>query len=124
MIRRPPRSTRTDTLFPYTTLFRSDQPWHSKSKPRSKPKIHRLLAGQPMAIMRPVANVISPEKASQPQPCCPRLLNQTHKRKAPAPISLAPNKSVSREAQAKGSTIAQTPENGNEKCRTRGGQTV
>src|SRR3546814_18837099 len=26
MIRRPPRSTRTDTLFPYTTLFRSDVP--------------------------------------------------------------------------------------------------
>src|SRR3546814_705156 len=26
MIRRPPRSTRTDTLFPYTTLFRSIQP--------------------------------------------------------------------------------------------------
>src|SRR3546814_1524052 len=31
MIRRPPRSTRTDTLFPYTTLFRArvgdDDPW-------------------------------------------------------------------------------------------------
>src|SRR3546814_15064510 len=26
MIRRPPRSTRTDTLFPYTTLFRSLMP--------------------------------------------------------------------------------------------------
>src|SRR3546814_16700861 len=26
MIRRPPRSTRTDTLFPYTTLFRSPKP--------------------------------------------------------------------------------------------------
>src|SRR3546814_12226129 len=26
MIRRPPRSTRTDTLFPYTTLFRSVPP--------------------------------------------------------------------------------------------------
>src|SRR3546814_13326335 len=26
MIRRPPRSTRTDTLFPYTTLFRSSPP--------------------------------------------------------------------------------------------------
>src|SRR3546814_6560604 len=26
MIRRPPRSTRTDTLFPYTTLFRSNIP--------------------------------------------------------------------------------------------------
>src|SRR3546814_9920810 len=25
MLRRPPRSTRTDTLFPYTTLFRSSQ---------------------------------------------------------------------------------------------------
>src|SRR3546814_12317194 len=29
MIRRPPRSTRTDTLFPYTTLFRS--PRHGDS---------------------------------------------------------------------------------------------
>src|SRR3546814_1304626 len=29
MIRRPPRSTRTDTLFPYTTLFRS--PRHRRS---------------------------------------------------------------------------------------------
>src|SRR3546814_7521735 len=28
MIRRPPRSTRTDTLFPYTTLFRSS--WEKK----------------------------------------------------------------------------------------------
>src|SRR3546814_8207802 len=27
MIRRPPRSTRTDTLFPYTTLFRSCACW-------------------------------------------------------------------------------------------------
>src|SRR3546814_4416535 len=33
MIRRPPRSTRTDTLFPYTTLFRSDagQPFSIQS---------------------------------------------------------------------------------------------
>src|SRR3546814_9833556 len=31
MIRRPPRSTRTDTLFPYTTLFRSaDSPEHPR----------------------------------------------------------------------------------------------
>src|SRR3546814_11778191 len=27
MVRRPPRSTRTDTLFPYTTLFRSIAGW-------------------------------------------------------------------------------------------------
>src|SRR3546814_6475340 len=31
MIRRPPRSTRTDTLFPYTTLFRSVNSWTEKS---------------------------------------------------------------------------------------------
>src|SRR3546814_7046927 len=31
MIRRPPRSTRTDTLFPYTTLFRSHLPWRLRS---------------------------------------------------------------------------------------------
>src|SRR3546814_15992852 len=31
MIRRPPRSTRTDTLFPYTTLFRSAD--HPQDRP-------------------------------------------------------------------------------------------
>src|SRR3546814_15921885 len=30
MIRRPPRSTRTDTLFPYTTLFRSCNTWDNQ----------------------------------------------------------------------------------------------
>src|SRR3546814_12258453 len=49
MIRRPPRSTRTDTLFPYTTLFRSPlgarvgqfvaRIW--KEPPRSSPGRHR-----------------------------------------------------------------------------------
>src|SRR3546814_10131427 len=29
MLRRPPRSTRTDTLFPYTTLFRSRMSMHA-----------------------------------------------------------------------------------------------
>src|SRR3546814_14428473 len=32
MIRRPPRSTRTDTLFPYTTLFRSEMGWPERAK--------------------------------------------------------------------------------------------
>src|SRR3546814_13373740 len=36
MIRRPPRSTRTDTLFPYTTLFRSHGCW-SHPVPRTGP---------------------------------------------------------------------------------------
>src|SRR3546814_11408647 len=58
MIRRPPRSTRTDTLFPYTTLFRSCDaaaggrahragrlpafPRHGlRSRPRALPFLHR-----------------------------------------------------------------------------------
>src|SRR3546814_2420137 len=35
MIRRPPRSTRTDTLFPYTTLFRSWSATPSRMRPIS-----------------------------------------------------------------------------------------
>src|SRR3546814_2534040 len=35
MIRRPPRSTRTDTLFPYTTLFRSSKLTSKQRPPRS-----------------------------------------------------------------------------------------
>src|SRR3546814_4270913 len=44
MIRRPPRSTRTDTLFPYTTLFRS-----SLRQPKKGPSIESL-AGAAAAI--------------------------------------------------------------------------
>src|SRR3546814_1008526 len=36
MIRRPPRSTRTDTLFPYTTLFRSRAPFRPRARPRDR----------------------------------------------------------------------------------------
>src|SRR3546814_13323138 len=35
MIRRPPRSTRTDTLFPYTTLFRSIVPGGKAALPEA-----------------------------------------------------------------------------------------
>src|SRR3546814_5525448 len=43
MIRRPPRSTRTDTLFPYTTLFRSP-PSRKASGHRPLPVASNLLA--------------------------------------------------------------------------------
>src|SRR3546814_3560345 len=39
MIRRPPRSTRTDTLFPYTTLFRS--PADRRRRPRDGLRLGR-----------------------------------------------------------------------------------
>src|SRR3546814_1495529 len=42
MIRRPPRSTRTDTLFPYTTLFRSRPRWRWRQSPcRPRPRSSR-----------------------------------------------------------------------------------
>src|SRR3546814_3960965 len=45
MVRRPPRSTRTDTLFPYTTLFRSA---------RDRVQHLHLLADRGAAPVRPV----------------------------------------------------------------------
>src|SRR3546814_4145574 len=41
MIRRPPRSTRTDTLFPYTTLFRSPCLRSEEGRPRFPECCHR-----------------------------------------------------------------------------------
>src|SRR3546814_9386088 len=48
MIRRPPRSTRTDTLFPYTTLSRSVQPgaFHG-SRPGAEPAFHTVSLRHP-----------------------------------------------------------------------------
>src|SRR3546814_6804479 len=43
MIRRPPRSTRTDTLFPYTTLFRSERSRDGGAEPH---RAQRELAPQ------------------------------------------------------------------------------
>src|SRR3546814_3024172 len=41
MIRRPPRSTRTDTLFPYTTLFRSDGEHQTQGQERAQVQVLR-----------------------------------------------------------------------------------
>src|SRR3546814_11830404 len=48
MIRRPPRSTRTDTLFPYTTLFRSRFRPHLRGRARR----HRFPERGPEAFVR------------------------------------------------------------------------
>src|SRR3546814_4501608 len=42
MLQRPPRSTRTDTLFPYTTLFRSYLPSGSSGDERQQAKYRFL----------------------------------------------------------------------------------
>src|SRR3546814_4641839 len=50
MIRRPPRSTRTDTLFPYTTLFRSQS--LERRGQRRRQRRDRILAGELVHRMR------------------------------------------------------------------------
>src|SRR3546814_4268326 len=59
MIRRPPRSTRTDTLFPYTTLFRSVDE-QSKCGGLNAPKRERsiaVIAATNVVVARPVHTV-------------------------------------------------------------------
>src|SRR3546814_7092328 len=60
MIRRPPRSTRTDTLFPYTTLFRS----HGVVQQRDE---HVLLAGVVVVDPRDTSKQRSEEHTSELQ---------------------------------------------------------
>src|SRR3546814_3617796 len=64
MIRRPPRSTRTDTLFPYTTLFRSKRPL--SHRPSRKPPPYRA-----------------------PKPCCTRSEEHTSELQSLMRISYA-----------------------------------
>src|SRR3546814_4519400 len=55
MIRRPPRSTRTDTLFPYTTLFRSagDADGGDRHRHRCPPRMVAASAGRSGSGLRP-----------------------------------------------------------------------
>src|SRR3546814_16178521 len=54
MIRRPPRSTRSDTLFPYTTLFRSYHaiPWFWSNQYDLKLQTAGLSTGHDQAVLR------------------------------------------------------------------------
>src|SRR3546814_9397168 len=53
MIRRPPRSTRTDTLFPYTTLFRSPRAQGRRAHPRADRREGGGRGGEPDEIAVP-----------------------------------------------------------------------
>src|SRR3546814_10150975 len=62
MIRRPPRSTRTGTLFPYTTLFRSAQAAHADYPERAVTVVVPFSAGgNTDTIARIVADHLSKE---------------------------------------------------------------
>src|SRR3546814_18991466 len=67
MIRLPPRSTRTDTLFPYTALFRSAasaSPWTSHSAAD-----HQVSARQPVPFATPVPPIQTNSKPPHPKVC-------------------------------------------------------
>src|SRR3546814_5904441 len=55
MIRRPPRSTRPDTLFPYTTLFRSGIPAALRKRPAARPRRLLLSRRQGRDVVRRTA---------------------------------------------------------------------
>src|SRR3546814_10534537 len=56
MIRRPPRSTRTDTLFPYTTLFRS-----ARTRATERPDRDRVRTG-PQPVEGPRDPEVGPRR--------------------------------------------------------------
>src|SRR3546814_6554777 len=69
MIRRPPRATRTDTLFPYTTLFRS-----VRARPRLRCRLRQPRAHRGLRHRRwrggdgPVGGVVALEQVPAPAP--------------------------------------------------------
>src|SRR3546814_6225141 len=71
MIRRPPRSTRTDTLFPYTTLFRSPRARHCGRSDARDSRDCRYGRSVSFLPARPVG-AASHEGGRQPCRCCRR----------------------------------------------------
>src|SRR3546814_8380870 len=69
MIRRPPRSTRTDTLFPYTTLFRSVQAVGEGVGKRGEAALrgveHRLGLRPRQRQAHPVDGVVAPQRSEE-----------------------------------------------------------
>src|SRR3546814_11065431 len=106
MIRRPPRSTRTDTLFPYTTLFRSkeargrgrdrrERPADAHRRSRILPALLRLhrRSDRPMAPAR-AGRAPPPARARRrhsrsPRPARPAFLLESRTGPPPHPTSHA-----------------------------------
>src|SRR3546814_9782889 len=81
MILQPPVSTRTEPLFPYTSLFRSQRP--TQLKPLLIPfhsgcLLHRalslLLPTQPIFVQRNLRVVVPSRLVDRPRPCAPVIL--------------------------------------------------
>src|SRR3546814_4708555 len=68
MIRRPPRSTRTDTLFPYTTLFRSPVATRSRAPAKTSKAPATRFRTAPTTDRRSSSDGQEPEKRRRRQP--------------------------------------------------------
>src|SRR3546814_5588121 len=101
MIRRPPRSTRTDTLFPYTTLFRSphagdrDVVIQQIQGPRRKADLDAVARGRlPQRLDQ--ARTAAPGLHGQP---APELEAAVDLERLPAPDRLEPHALAAHPAQ-------------------------
>src|SRR3546814_5265138 len=87
MIRRPPKSTRTATLFPYTTLFRSHANQHNSPAGRAQSfrQAHRVrdaaavLAGGPVDFRIAILVVADADDADAVRSRRERLEDQLHR---------------------------------------------
>src|SRR3546814_731425 len=89
MIRRPPRSTRTDTLFPYTTLFRSRRP--------AAPCAPAPGARAPLRSARPAsrcATRAAQARSTSPRPAVARRAGALAGRRARCPVARSPARSA------------------------------
>src|SRR3546814_19013419 len=102
MIRRPPRSTRTDTLFPYTTLFRS---WQAPAE-----DVRAVMAAAPGACgigvqhrAIPLPAAVADGQRSMPARRAQRCIDErlhVQRRVAPALQGRAPRRAGTRRAEA------------------------
>src|SRR3546814_6030971 len=94
MIRRPPRSTRTDTLFPYTTLFRSNpravaaRLWDGAARSRGQKRFQRR-AGVAVARRRSGVHVHHRAKTARRDPVVRRSEEHTSELQSLMRISYA-----------------------------------
>src|SRR3546814_12974299 len=107
MIRRPPRSTRTDTLFPYTTLFRSLPLAERVAAMRDPALKARLLAEEPTnpdnpmyLLLRGFENISRMERAHDYEPAPQKSVAAMAKARGLSPAALASERILSAAALA------------------------
>src|SRR3546814_20302489 len=94
MLPRPPRSTRTDTLFPYTTLFRSLRDGRGRSARAGRAGAARARPQRSTASPRLVDRGRSGQEGTELEPLvdrlatCPRCGRQLASEVAPPPLDV------------------------------------